>query len=94
MAGIVEAVAAGVASFKAGDEVYGMAGGVGGRQGTLAERIAVDADLLAHKPKTLTMWQAAVLPLSAITAWEGLVDRPNVREGWPACCRWLVGYHQ
>ena len=81
MAGIVEAVAAGVTSFKAGDEVFGMAGGVGGRQGTLAERIAVDADLLAHKPKTLTMRQVAALPLSAITAWEGLVDRANVREG-------------
>jgi NADPH:quinone reductase len=81
MAGVVEEVASGVTSFKAGDEVYGMAGGVGGRQGTLAEQIVVDVDLLAHKPKSLTMRQAAALPLSVITAWEGLVDRANVREG-------------
>jgi NADPH2:quinone reductase len=81
MAGIVEEVASGVTSFSVGDEVYGMVGGVGGRQGTLAERVAVDADLLAHKPKKLTMRQAAALPLSVITAWEGLVDRANVREG-------------
>ena len=81
MAGIVEEVGSGVASFEVGDEVYGMVGGVGGRQGTLAERLAVDADLLAHKPKNLTKRQAAALPLSVITAWEGLVDRANVREG-------------
>jgi NADPH:quinone reductase-like Zn-dependent oxidoreductase len=37
--------------------------------------------LLAHKPKTLTMRQAAALPLVTITAWEGLVDRANVQPG-------------
>src|SRR5262249_20371513 len=61
-----------------GDEVYGMVGGVGGLQGTLAEYIATDADLLARKPKNLSMRQAAALPLVAITAWEGLVDRAKV----------------
>lgn len=81
MAGIVEEVATGVTSFEIGDEVYGMVGGVGGRQGTFAERVAVDADLLSYKPKRLTMRQAAALPLSLITAWEGLVDRANVHEG-------------
>src|SRR5262245_13971771 len=48
MAGTVEATGPGVASFKVGDEVYGMVGGVGGLQGTLAEFIEADADLLAH----------------------------------------------
>ncbi len=78
MAGIVEEVAPGVTAFRPGDEVYGMVGGVGGLQGTLAEFIAVDADLLAHKPKNLSMRQAAALPLITITAWEGLVDRAKV----------------
>jgi NADPH:quinone reductase len=81
MAGTVEKVAPGVAAFTPGDEVYGMVGGVGGLQGTLAELIAVDVDLLAHKPKNLSMRQAAALPLSTITAWEGLVDRADVHEG-------------
>jgi NADPH2:quinone reductase len=81
MAGVVEAVGEGVASFKAGDEVYGMVGGVGRRQGTLAERIVVSADLLACKPKNLSMRQAVALPLSVITAWEGLVDRAKVAAG-------------
>ena len=78
MAGIVEEVGPEVTDFRAGDEVYGMVGGVGELQGTLAEYIAADADLLARKPKNLSMRQAAALPLVAITAWEGLVDRAKV----------------
>ena len=78
MAGIVEEVGPGVTTFKSGDEVYGMVGGVGGHQGTLAELIAADAGLIAHKPKNLSMRQAAALPLITITAWEGLVDRAKV----------------
>lgn len=78
MAGTVEEVGAGVTAFRAGDEVYGMVGGVGGLQGTLAEFVAADAALLAQKPRTLSMRQAAALPLSTITAWEGLVDRAAV----------------
>lgn len=78
MAGTVEEVGPGVSTFRPGDEVFGMVGGVGGLQGTLAEFVAADADLLAHKPKNLSMRQAAALPLSTITAWEGLVDRAQV----------------
>ncbi len=81
MAGIVEETGSGVTGFKSGDEVYGMVGGVGGLQGTLAQSIAVDSDLLAHKPKNLSMREAAALPLSIITAWEGLVDRAKVHAG-------------
>ena len=75
MAGTVQETGRCITAFKPGDEVYGMVGGVGGLQGTLAELITVDVHLLAHKPKNLTMRQAAALPLSIITAWEGLVDR-------------------
>ena len=81
LAGVVEAVGTGVTVFKRGDEVYGMTGGVGGLQGSLAEFAAVDADLLAPKPANLTMREAASLPLVFITAWEGLVDRANVKQG-------------
>ena len=79
MAGVVESVGTGVTVFAPGDEVFGMAGGVTGLQGTLAEYIAADIFILAHKSKALTMRQAAALPLVTITAWEGLVDRTNVR---------------
>jgi len=81
LAGIVEAVGPDVVGFRRGDEVYGMTGGVGGLQGSLAEFAAVDARLLAPKPANLTMREAAALPLIFITAWEGLVDRAAVKAG-------------
>jgi NADPH2:quinone reductase len=81
MSGVVVSVGSGVIGFEEGDEVFGMVGGIGGLQGTLAEFIAVDAALLAHKPKSLSMRQSAAMPLATITAWEGLVDRAHVRAG-------------
>jgi len=81
MAGVVEAVGAGVNAFAPGDAVFGMTGGVGGVQGSLAEYAAVDADLLAHAPSTISLREAAAIPLAFITAWEGLVDRARVQPG-------------
>ena len=81
IAGTVEALGAGVTRFRPGDEVFGMTGGVGGHQGSLAEYAAVDADLLAHKPAHLSMREASTVPLVFITAWEGVVDRMAVRAG-------------
>ena len=81
LAGVVEEVGEGVDGFSVGDEVFGLTGGVGEVQGSLAEYAAVDADLLAPKPASLSMTEAAALPLSVVTAWEGLVDRAAVSEG-------------
>lgn len=81
VAGIVVEVASDVNSFKVGDEVYGMAGGINGVDGALAEFMLVDARLMAKKPKTLTMKQAAALPLVAITSYEALVQKMNVQAG-------------
>jgi NADPH:quinone reductase-like Zn-dependent oxidoreductase len=79
LAGVVEAVGPGVTKFRRGDEVYGMAGGIGGLQGTLADYAAVDADLIAIKPHNLGMREAAAIPLVFITAYEGLVDRAKTQ---------------
>ncbi len=81
LAGWVKVVGAGVEEFLPEQEVYGMTGGVGGVQGSLAEYAAVDARLLAPKPANLSMREAAVLPLIAITTWEGLVDRARLAPG-------------
>jgi NADPH:quinone reductase-like Zn-dependent oxidoreductase len=81
MAGQVEEVGPGVSEFRPGDEVYGMVGGVGGIQGTLAEYVTANAALLAAKPKSLSMREAAALPLVTITAWEGICDRARVGAG-------------
>lgn len=81
MAGVVEAVGPGVAGFAIGDQVFGITGGVGGIQGSLATHVAVDARLVAHKPEALSPREAAALPLVFITAWEGLVDRAGAGAG-------------
>jgi NADPH2:quinone reductase len=79
-AGTIEAVGEGVTDYAPGDEVYGCAGGLADLQGTLAEYMLADSKLIAHKPKNLTMREAAALPLVAITAYEGL-QRAQVKEG-------------
>ena len=79
-AGIVEEIGDGVTGYQVGDEVYGCAGGLADLQGALAEFIPADARLIAHKPKSLSMREAAALPLVGITAWEGL-DRAGVTAG-------------
>ncbi|WP_419709251.1 zinc-dependent alcohol dehydrogenase family protein [Pseudomonas sp. NFX224] len=81
LAGTVEALGEGVSGWVPGDEVYAMATGIGGVQGSLAEYAVVDARLLARKPANLNMREAAGLPLVLITAWEGLVDRARVHSG-------------
>jgi NADPH:quinone reductase len=81
MAGTIARVGEGVTGFSAGDEVYGMTGGVGAVPGSLAGYQVADAWLLAAKPRNLSMTESAALPLAVITAWEGLVDRAQVATG-------------
>lgn len=81
VAGVIEVVGDKVTNFKVGDEVYACAGGVRGMGGALAEYILADADLVAHKPQSISMAEAAALPLVSITAWEGLIDRAEVKSG-------------
>ena len=79
-AGTVEAVGDGVDGYSVGDEVYGCAGGLADLPGTLAEYISADRNLIAHKPKNLSMREAAALPLVGITAYEGLM-RAGIKKG-------------
>lgn len=81
LAGTVAAVGPQVTRFNPGDLVFGMTGGVGGRQGSLAEFAAVDAGTLSLIPKVYSMRQAAALPLAFVTAWEGLVERVGIKKG-------------
>ena len=79
-AGTIEEIGADVEGFAAGDEVYGCAGGLADLQGALAQFMPVDARLIAPKPKSLSMREAAALPLVGITAFEGL-QSAGVRAG-------------
>jgi zinc-binding alcohol dehydrogenase family protein len=78
-AGTVAAVGDKVALFKAGDAVY-YAGDVT-RPGSNSEYQLVDERIVGRKPKSLDFAQAAAIPLTAITAWEGFHDRLNVSSG-------------
>ena len=79
-AGTVEAVGEGISAYSVGDEVYGCAGGLADLPGSLADYMVADANLIAHKPKNLSMGEAAALPLVAITAYEGLT-RAGIKPG-------------
>lgn len=79
LAGEVLQVGSSVTRFAVGDEVYARPDK--DRIGTFAELLAVHQDDLAPKPATLTMTEAASLPLVALTAWQALVERARVRPG-------------
>lgn len=86
LAGVVEAVAADVDGFAPGDEVYGMTGGVGGVQGSLAQYAAVDAQLIALKPKSWTFREAAAVPLAAVVALGAAVFATGTATDAAAIC--------
>lgn len=77
--GHVEAVGDDVTGFKPGDRVY-YAGEVD-RPGCNAEQQIVDSRLVAHAPQTLSDEQTAAMPLTALTAWEGLFDKLGLDKG-------------
>ena len=79
VAGTVIGVGANVQGFRLGDEVYGRPDK--NRIGTFAERIAVAEADLALKPVAVSFEEAASLPLVALTAWQALVERGNLRPG-------------
>ena len=79
--GIVEDVGREATLFNRGDAVF-YAGAID-RQGTNAEFHLVDERLVGPKPRSLSHAESAAVPLTAITAWETLFDRLNVRRPVP-----------
>lgn len=79
LAGVVVRVGARVKGFAPGDEVFARPSDH--HIGTFAELIAVPERDLALKPKSLTMEQAASMPLVALTAWQALVERGQLKRG-------------
>jgi len=75
LAGTVEAVGSNVTEFEPGDEVYGTC------DGSFAECACARVGLLALKAANLSFEQAAAVPVSAVTASQGVRDRAKVRAG-------------
>ena len=78
-AGVVCAIGPDCTLFRPGDEVF--YAGVINRPGTNAALHLVDERIVGRKPRNLTFPEAAAVPLTAITAWEGLFDRLGVPQG-------------
>jgi NADPH:quinone reductase-like Zn-dependent oxidoreductase len=79
VAGVVTRVGSGVLNYKVGDEIYARPRDL--RIGTFAEYIAIDQDDISLKPRSLTMEQAAAVPLVALAAWQALVDVAQLKPG-------------
>jgi NADPH:quinone reductase-like Zn-dependent oxidoreductase len=79
LAGVVVRVGSGVRRFAPGDEVYGQPDK--DRIGTFAELVVTHQDSLALKPATLSMEEAAAVPMVALTSWQALVERGQVHKG-------------
>lgn len=75
-AGIVEQVGPDCQLFKPGDKIY-YAGSVS-RPGSNSEFQLVDERIVGNMPRSLDFATAAALPLTSITAWEGLFDRLGI----------------
>ncbi|WP_084999858.1 zinc-binding alcohol dehydrogenase family protein [Cronobacter sakazakii] len=76
--GVVTAVGSKVSGFKPGDEVY-YAGDIT-RAGSNASHQLIDSRIVGHKPRTLSWAAAAAIPLTALTAWEGLFERLAIQD--------------
>ena len=79
VAGVVTGVGRRVKRFKPGDEVY--ARPHQDRIGTFAEFISMNEDDVAVKPKTLSMEEAASIPLVGLTAWQALIESAHLKKG-------------
>ncbi|MGP0109267.1 MAG: NAD(P)-dependent alcohol dehydrogenase [Acidimicrobiales bacterium] len=75
LAGIVEAVGQNVSEFEPGDEVYGTC------DASFAEYARARVGLLAPKPANLSFEQAAAVPVSGMTALQGVRDNAQVQAG-------------
>jgi len=79
LAGVVTALGYGTSGLSVGQRVFGLADWY--RDGTLAEYVAIEARNLAPLPGDIDFTVGASLPISGLTAWQGLFDHGRLRPG-------------
>src|SRR5437763_2398991 len=79
LAGVVTALGYGTTGLSVGQRVFGLADWY--RDGTLAENVAIEARNLAPLPGDVDFTVGASLPISGLTAWQGLFEHGRVRAG-------------
>ena len=77
--GVVAALGKNASGFEIGEEVYGMNDWFA--DGATAEFCVTQSQSVAPKPATLTHEEAATVPIGALTAWQGLLDRAKIQPG-------------
>src|SRR6059036_2861679 len=79
LAGVVAALGYGATGLSVGQRVFGLADWY--RDGTLAEYVAIEARNLAPLPGDVEFTVGASLPISGLTAWQGLFDHGRRQAG-------------
>ena len=79
LAGVVTALGYGTTGLSIGQRVFGLADWY--RDGSLAEYIAIEARNLGPLPGDVDFTVGASLPISGLTAWQGLFDHGHLRSG-------------
>ncbi len=79
LAGVVSALGYGTTRLTVGQRVFGLTDW--SRDGTLAEYAAVEARNLAPLPGDVDFTVGASLPISGLTAWQGLFDHGHIQAG-------------
>lgn len=77
--GVIAAVGRYAKGFQVGQEIYGMNDWFA--DGAVAEFCVTQPESIAPKPATLTHEAAATVPIGALTAWQGLLDRARIQRG-------------
>ncbi len=80
LSGTVAAVGEGVSNLSVGDEVYSYARRDEIKRGTFCEKVTFDARHVVKKPKSLSLAEAASVPLAGLTAWQSLFEKANLQE--------------
>ena len=74
--GMVTKLGPGVTQLEVGDAVYGITD-----HGAAAEYTVAKADAVGPRPKSLHPWDAAIVPLAGMTAWQALFDYGHIKAG-------------
>ncbi len=79
LSGIIEEVGKNVTKFKKGDKIYSRL--PIDKIGAFAEYVAVNADAISHMPKNLDFKEAVAVPLTGLTAYQGLHEELEAKAG-------------
>ena len=79
LSGVIEEVGKNVTEFKKGDKIYSRL--PIDKIGAFSEYVAVSADAISHMPKNLNFEEAAAVPLTGLTAYQGLHEELEAKAG-------------